>query len=182
MGCSGSTTSKTNMSSTNISDEERERLNKMSFYDFVCITSTGEECSMSQFRGKVVYIVNTASQWGRTWTEFQRFTKLHQAWGDEKLQILGFPSLEFGKQEYTTDDKILEFAKSQNFPGILMKLGKVKSTAGNECQEIWNYLRLKTLSNDPNWNFASKYLISKTGQVTISKGNISTEIAELIEH
>ena len=63
-----------------------------------------------------------------------------------------------------------------------MKLGKVKSTAGTECQEIWNYLRLQTLSNDPNWNFASKYLISKTGQVTISKGNISTEIAELIEH
>ena len=61
MGCSGSTTSKANMS-TNISDEERERLNKMSFYDFVCITSTGEECKMSQFRNKVVYIVNTASQ------------------------------------------------------------------------------------------------------------------------
>ena len=163
-----------------LSKGDRQRLLQMSFYDFTTTTSDGEECHMNDFRGKVVYIVNTASQWGRTWTEFSRFVKLHQTWGSAKLQILGFPSLEFGKQEFTTDEEVLDFAKRQEFPGIMMKLGKVQSTE-TDCQELWNFLRVQTGAPDPTWNFASKFLISKTGKVSASAGNISSEIAALIE-
>ena len=68
MGCGGSTSGNKNMTDSNdnkgslLSEGDRQRLLQMSFYDFTTTTSEGEECHMNDFRGNVVYIVNTASQ------------------------------------------------------------------------------------------------------------------------
>ena len=77
---------------------------------------------------------------------------------------MAFPSREFGAQEYKEDEKIQEFAKKKNFPGILMKLGNVM---GDKAPEVWKVMKSETGASDPSWNFDRKFLVSKTGQVSV---------------
>jgi len=106
------------------------------------------------------------------------FERLGQRWSSDELVILAFPSREFGGQEYGTDEEVKSFAASNNFPGILMKLGSVK---GSGASEVWQYLRDKTGSSDPTWNFSSKYLVSKNGDVMVPKGNVENAIVALMK-
>lgn len=93
--------------------------------------------------------------------------------------ILGFPSREFGSQEYKTDAEIAEFAKSKNFPGILVQLGKV---TGSDASEVWKFFKAETGAKDPTWNFNGKFLVSKTGIVsTTAAGSVEDDIAKLME-
>jgi len=95
--------------------------------------------------------------------------------------IMAFPSREFGSQEFDSDKQIAEFAKSKNFPGILMKLGKVK---GSSAPDIWKYMKRHTNAPDPAWNFNGKFLVSKNGKVSITKKvekDIEVLMAEEIE-
>jgi len=82
------------------------------------------------------------------------------------LEILAFPSQEFGNQEYGTDREIQTFADSKNFPGTVLSLGKV---TGKDAPEVWKYMKEQTGASDPTWNFNGKFLVSKTGQVSIPK-------------
>jgi glutathione peroxidase-family protein len=93
--------------------------------------------------------------------------------------IMGFPSLEFGRQEFDDDAKVAEFAKAQNFPGILMKIGKV---TGSDATEVWKYMKAESGAKDPTWNFNGKFLVSKTGAVTMTtRGTLERDIAELMD-
>lgn len=133
---------------------------------------------MAEFEGKVVYATNIASHWGATRREYTQFEKLGKRWGSDQLVILGYPSREFGRQEYQTDAEIAEFAASKNFPGILMKLGKIK---GEEAPDVWKFFKKETGASDPNWNFKGKFLVSKTGVVsTTSSGSVEKDIAKLM--
>jgi glutathione peroxidase-family protein len=100
--------------------------------------------------------------------------------GSGKLAILAFPSQQFAMEEYGTDREIANFAASQNFPppptGNLMMLGSV---TGSNAPSIWKYLRDTTGSSDPTWNFASQYLVSKSGVVSVPR-NVEAEIAALM--
>lgn len=93
--------------------------------------------------------------------------------------ILGFPSREFGAQEYETDAEIAAFARTKNFPpnGILMKLGHV---TGPGASEIWKFFMKATSSKEPAWNFDGKFLVSKSGQVILPT-DLEAEIAALVE-
>jgi glutathione peroxidase-family protein len=91
---------------------------------------------------------------------------------------MAFPSKEFGNQEYSTDEEIQAFAESKNFPGILMKLGKIK---GNAAPEVWKFMKTSTGAEDPTWNFRGKFLVSKTGVVSVPQGDVEAEIAALME-
>ena len=101
--------------------------------------------------------------------------KLGDRWGSD-LVILGFPTREFGAQEYDDDAKIAQFAASQNFPGILMKLGKIK---GKDAPEVWKFFKEQTGAKDPTWNFRGKFLVSKTGEVSVPK-NVEADIEALM--
>ena len=103
--------------------------------------------------------------------------KLGKHWSKDQLVILAFPSREYMWQEYATDEEIQEFVNSKNFPGILMKLGSVK---GDEAPEVWKHMRDTTGSGDPSWNFKGKYLVSKTGEVSVPT-DLEADIAKLIE-
>lgn len=134
---------------------------------------------MEELRGKVVYATNVASMWGATRREYAQFEKLGQRWGTDNLVILGFPSREFGSQEYKTDAEIADFAQSKNFPGVLMKLGKV---TGKDAPEVWKFFQKETSAKDPTWNFNGKFLVSKTGVVsTTTAGTVEEDIAKLME-
>jgi glutathione peroxidase-family protein len=95
-----------------------------------------------------------------------------------QLQILAFPSKEFGGQEFGSDEEIASFAAGKNFPsnGILMQLGSV---VGEGAPEVWKHVREATGSSDPGWNFDSKYLVSKTGEVSVPS-DVEGDIEKLL--
>jgi glutathione peroxidase-family protein len=91
---------------------------------------------------------------------------------------MAFPTREFGSQEFKTDEEIQAFAAKKNFPGVLMKLGKVK---GDEAPDVWKFFKQETGAADPTWNFKGKFLVSKTGAVSVPKGDVEAAIAALME-
>jgi hypothetical protein len=79
-------------------------------------------------------------------------------------------------EEFGTDSEIASFAAARNFPGFLMKLGSV---LGERAPEIWKHMRNATGSSDPSWNFASAYLVSKSGKVSVAR-NVEKDIKALV--
>jgi len=147
-----------------------------SFYSLYAVTSDGSIQKMDEFRGKVVYATNVASKWGVTRREYAQMKSLDERWGKNKLAILGFPTREYGWQEFETDEEIREFAASQGFPGVLMKLGKIK---GDTAPEVWKFFKDETGAGDPVWNFKGKFLVSKTGEVSVPT-DLEADIERLI--
>ena len=74
-------------------------------YDFKAATIAGKEASLSDYQGKVVLIVNTASKCGFT-PQFAGLESLYEKYKDRGLVILGFPCNQFGSQEPGTDEEI----------------------------------------------------------------------------
>ena len=147
-----------------------------SFYALSATKSDGSIQKMEDLRGKVVYATNVASKWGATGREYAQFERLGKRWGDS-LAILAFPSREFGWQEFDDDGLIQDFAKSKNFPGTLMKLGNIK---GPEAPEVWRFFKEQTGAPDPMWNFRGKFLVSKSGVVSVPT-DLEADIEKLMD-
>lgn len=147
----------------------------VSFYSLAATKGDGSIQKMEDFRGKVVYATNVASKWGATNREYAQFEKLDKKYGN-KLVIFGFPSREFGWQEFDNDSAIAEFAAKKNFPGILMQLGKIK---GETAPEVWKFFKDETGAPDPMWNFKGKFLVSKTGEVSVPT-DLEADIERLV--
>ena len=94
------------------------------------------------------------------------------------MQILAFPSQEFGGQEFGSDEEIASFAAGKNFPsnGTILRLGSV---VGESASEVWKHMREATDGSDPGWNFDVKYLVSKTGEVSIPS-DVAGDIEKLL--
>ena len=86
------------------------------FYQFNINQLNGDEISLSEFKGKVVLIVNTASNCGLTY-HYTGIEKLYQEYKDNGLVIIGFPCNQFGKQEPGTSEEIQKFCISSEVPG-----------------------------------------------------------------
>ncbi len=89
---------------------------------------------------------------------------------------MAFPSLEFGSQEYSKDEQIAKFAAGKGFPGVLMKLGNV---CGNDAPEVWRFMKDVSGAPDPTWNFNGKFLVSKSGEVSVPR-NVERDIEALM--
>jgi len=108
--------------------------------------------------------------------EYAQFERLGERFG-KKLVIFGFPSRDFGWQEFDNDAAIAKFAKKKNFPGVMMKLGKIK---GKEAPEVWKFFKDETGASDPMWNFKGKFLVSKKGEVEVPK-DLEADIERLVK-
>jgi glutathione peroxidase len=108
--------------------------------------------------------------------EYAQFASLDKRFGN-KLVIFGFPSREYGWQEFDNDNDIAEFAKSKDFPGIMMKLGKIK---GETAPEVWKFFKDETGAADPMWNFKGKFLVGKTGNVSVAT-DLEADIERLVK-
>ena len=99
----------------------------MSIYQFNFNNINGEKVSLEAFEGKIVLIVNTASNCGLTY-HYKGLEGLYQEYKDAGLEIIGFPCNQFGKQEPGTADEIKAFV---NLTMVLVFncLKKLKSTA-----------------------------------------------------
>ena len=109
----------------------------MSVYDFTCTTMQGKEVSLSQYKGKVILIVNTASKCGFT-PQFAGLEKLYKEYKDKGLEILGFPSNQFNEQDPGTNEEIQEFCKV-NY-GVTFQMFKKGDVRGDNPQPLFAYL------------------------------------------
>ncbi|WP_333798261.1 glutathione peroxidase [Rheinheimera sp.] len=134
-------------------------------HQFKVKTAAGEMIDLSQFRDKVLLIVNTASQCGFT-PQYLELEALHQQFKDQGLVVLAFPCNQFGGQEPASDQAIQQFCQL-NYGVSFPVLAKI-NVNGPEAEPLFEYLKdqarglLKTRAI--KWNF-TKFLVNKDGVV-----------------
>lgn len=138
-----------------------------SIYDFKMKGLMGEEVDFSNFKGKKMLIVNTASKCGKT-PQYADLEKLHEQYGG-KVRVLGFPANNFLWQEPGTNQEIAAFCE-KNY-GVRFQMFEKVSVKGGDKHPLYRWLEAKT-GETPDWNFA-KYLVNEDGtQVTFFKSGV----------
>jgi glutathione peroxidase len=137
-----------------------------SFYEQQAILSNGKALDFSEYKGKKVMLVNTASNCGYT-GQYAELQSLHEKFRD-KLQIIAFPANDFMEQEKGNDKDISQFCQV-NY-GVTFPIAKKGVVVKKEDQQpIFKWLTDKNANgwneHEPDWNF-SKYLIDENGKLT----------------
>ena len=179
----------------------------MNIYDIKVLDRKKEEVSMSEYKGKVLLIVNTATGCGFT-PHYEWLEELYKKYKDKGLEILDFPCNQFGNQAPGSDDEIHEFCTLKynvSFP----QFAKIDVNGENEIplytfikseikedeiEGIKDKMTMKAVEKisstckkdgDIKWNF-TKFLVDKTGKVieryapTIKPEDIDKKISEIL--
>ncbi|QAT50778.1 glutathione peroxidase [Caproiciproducens sp. NJN-50] len=112
----------------------------MSLYDFKAKNIKGNEVSLSDYKGKLVMVVNTASKCGFT-PQYEGLEKLYQTYKDRGLVILGFPCNQFLEQDPGTNDEISSFCKL-NY-GVTFPLFSKIDVNGPKADSLYTWLKEK---------------------------------------
>jgi glutathione peroxidase len=123
----------------------------------------GKQVSLSQFKGKKILIVNTASKCGYT-KQYAGLQELSEKYG-KNLVVIGFPSGNFREQEFESNDEILEFCE-ENY-GVTFLLSEKTEVKGDAISPLFDYLTSAEnpdFKGDINWNF-EKFLIDENGKL-----------------
>ncbi len=143
----------------------------VSIYDFNVTTITGKEISMAQYRGKVLLIVNVASQCGFT-PQYEGLEKLYETYKDEGFMVLGFPSNQFGEQEPGSNDEIIFFCQG-NYDVQFDMFSKI-DVNGENTIPLYKYLKSEQTgflwTKSIKWNF-TKFLVDREGNVVERYGS-----------
>lgn len=158
----------------------------MSIYDFKFNNAQNEEVLMSDYKGKVLLIVNTASKCGLT-GQYEGLETMYEDLKDEGLEVLGFPCNQFGAQEPGTNTEIQEFCQMKF--GIKFPVFDKIDVNGETAHPLYKYLKSEAPgllgSKAIKWNF-TKFLVDKDGKVlkrfapTDKPENIHKEIKKLL--
>lgn len=134
-------------------------------HKFTVKDAQGNDVSLKKYEGKVLLIVNTASECGFT-PQFKSMEALYQEYKDQGLEVLAFPSNNFGGQEPLEGVEISNFCElnyKTTFP--VFEKSDVK---GSKQSELFQFLSSKKengrVNSTPKWNF-HKYLVDKEGKV-----------------
>jgi glutathione peroxidase len=133
--------------------------------NFKMTSIDGKTIDLAQYQGKVVLIVNVASECGYT-PQYEGLQKLHAKYAKDGLVILGVPSNDFGMQEPGTNAEIAEFCK-KNYGVEFQMLAKVVVKGAGQCPLYEHLTSKKTnpkLGGPVRWNF-EKFLIGRNGQI-----------------
>ena len=179
----------------------------MSIYDFKVKNRNNEEVSMSDYKGKVLIIVNTATGCGFT-PQYEGLENLYKKYHDKGLEILDFPCNQFGNQAPGTDEEIHEFC-TLRYNTSFDRFSKIEVNGENESplyaflknaiiedtiEGMKNKMAMKAIEkisktyknkNDITWNF-TKFLVDKEGNVvgryspTYKPEDMEDKIKELI--
>ena len=133
-------------------------------YDFTLPSIDGKPMPLSDFKGKVILVVNVASRCGYT-PQYSALESVYEKYKDKGFVILGFPANNFGAQEPGTNAEIKTFC-SRKYNVSFPMYSKV-SVKGDDETPVYQYLTQKTkpeLTGDIKWNF-TKFLVDRSGNV-----------------
>ena len=134
------------------------------FYQLTATRLDGRLISMADYAGKVVLVVNTASQCGFT-PQYAGLEALYKKYADRGLAVLGFPCNQFGKQEPGGADEISKTCHI-NY-GVSFPMFEKLEVNGNAAHPLFRYLKRElpgVLGGRIKWNF-TKFLIDREGRV-----------------
>lgn len=147
----------------------------VSLYDFKLNAIDGKVIDFSQFKGKNILVVNTASKCGYT-PQYADLQKLNDTFGS-KVTILGFPANNFGGQEPGANAEIATFCQ-KNY-GVSFQMFEKISVKGDDQAPLYAWLKEKT-GQEPSWNFC-KYLIKADGTVKFFKSAVNPMSKEITD-
>ncbi|MFN9472521.1 glutathione peroxidase [Acidovorax sp.] len=134
-------------------------------YDFEALQMNGQSVPLSQYRGKVLLIVNTASACGFT-PQFGGLEELHKEYANQGLVVLGFPCNQFGSQDPGSNDEIASFCQL-NYGVSFPMMAKIDVNGAN-ASPLYKWLSAEAPgllgSKAIKWNF-TKFLVGKDGKV-----------------
>jgi glutathione peroxidase len=133
------------------------------FFDLATVTPDGKPYPFAAHKGKVVLVVNTATQCGLT-PQFEGLEKLHKTYRDQGLVVVGFPCDQFAHQEPLTDDQMVETCRLNH--GVTFPLMAKSDVNGPDTNPVFRYLKSENkglLGEDIKWNFG-KFLVSRDGK------------------
>lgn len=145
----------------------------MNIYDFKVKDAKGEEVSLSDYKGKVLLIVNTATGCGFT-PQYDGLEKLYKDYRKQGFEILDFPCNQFGNQAPGTEEEIVSFCQLK-FGTTFKQFAKIEVNGENEAP-LYTYLKSqkKGLGGSKiKWNF-TKFLVDREGNVVDRFGSTTT--------
>ena len=133
-------------------------------YDFTVDDIAGKKVKLDRYQGKVMLVVNTASECGFT-PQYQGLEKLYKTLNAKGLEVLGFPCNQFGAQEPGSDKEIATFCE-RNY-GVTFPMFAKVDVNGDDAHPLFAWLRSEQgglLGSKIKWNF-TKFLVGRDGQV-----------------
>jgi glutathione peroxidase len=136
-----------------------------SVYEFTLKDINGKDVKIADYKGKVLLLVNTASQCGYT-PQYKGLQMIYQKYQEQGFTVLGFPANNYGGQEPGSNDEIKEFC-TMRYKVTFPMFAKI-SVKGDDQHPLYQYLTSKESNpqygGDVTWNF-NKFLVSKSGQI-----------------
>ncbi|CAM8998075.1 unnamed protein product [Rhodiola kirilowii] len=158
-----------------------------SIYDFTVKDIRGNDVSLSEYKGKVLLIVNVASQCGLTSSNYKELNVIYEKYKNQGLEILAFPCNQFGGQEPGSNEDIQEVACTR-FKAEFPIFDKVEVN-GKNATPLYKFLKSQKggyFGDGIKWNF-TKFLVDKNGKVveryapTTSPLKIEKDIQNLLQ-
>ncbi|WP_349670109.1 glutathione peroxidase [Lacrimispora sp.] len=137
----------------------------MNLYDITVTDRKGNPVTLSQYKGKTLLIVNTATGCGFT-PQYEGLEALYRKYRNQGFEILDFPCNQFGHQAPGTEEEIHQFCK-MNYEVSFPQFAKIEVNGPSESP-LYSYLKLQQsgiLGSNIKWNF-TKFLVDKNGSVT----------------
>lgn len=134
-------------------------------YDFMCETASGKRADLSEYKGKVLLIVNTASKCGLT-PQFTGLEALFKEYSSRNFVVLGFPCNQFANQDPASNEGIQEFCQL-NY-GVSFPVYAKIEVNGDNATPLFKHLKKEAPgllgSEKIKWNF-TKFLVNAEGEV-----------------
>ncbi|MDG1287978.1 MAG: glutathione peroxidase [Rickettsiales bacterium] len=122
----------------------------------------GEKIPLSNYKGKLLLIVNTASKCGFT-GQYEGLEKLYKTYKERGLIVIGVPSNDFGAQEPGSSEKIAEFCQL-NY-GVNFPMTQKEAVSGKDAHPFYRWAKKELgFGTAPKWNF-HKYLVNQNGEL-----------------
>jgi len=136
---------------------------KDSLHDVKLKDIDGKEVTLGDYKGKVVLVVNVASQCGLT-KQYKELEAIHRKYKEKGFSVLGFPCNDFGGQEPGSNEEIKKFCSSR-YDVTFPMFDKLVVKAGPKQHELYQRLTGKegAFPGNVKWNFG-KFLVGKNGQ------------------
>ncbi|MBQ3947238.1 MAG: glutathione peroxidase [Ruminococcus sp.] len=136
----------------------------MNIYDFSVKDAKGNMVDLSEYRGKVLLIVNTATGCGFT-PQYEGLQDLYEKYQEKGFEILDFPCNQFAGQAPGTEEEIVDFCKSR-YGVTFRQFAKIEVNGKNEAP-LYTFLKKQKgglLGDNIKWNF-TKFLVDKDGNI-----------------